>query len=283
MSAERNEETLVREGTESAEEKIVAELVDEGKLKTRDANKKSKPVGADPYIRNLLVIAALVIIGALLTMVFAIFTGVISFNDDVARNIDEHTLARAITLADAEETAGATARVAIALIGNGQYLEANALIQEALLADWPDTERNQGVMYAYAILAYEQGDYDAAEERFVYVMDNVLADFMRVYEQDIEPNWARGFGIHPNYFESAVALSFIYRDRGDYEKEIEMLDIAIGGMPTAADLFLFRGQAKLRLGENEAAIDDFNEVLRFISDDADALRSLEEAGGIVND
>jgi len=282
MSTEQHEETRVQESTESVKKKeAIVKSASEGK--SRAANMKLGSKTADPYIRNLLVIAALVIIGALLTMVFAILTGVISFDRDVARTVDEFTVARAIAFAEEEQTAGATAHLAMALIGNGQYLEANAIIQEALLKEWPDTERNHAIMFAYAVLAHEQGDYDAAAERYEYVMENILADFTRVYESDMQPNWARAFGLHDNYFESAIARSFIYRDRGDYEAEIEMLDIAISDMSTAADLFLFRGQAHLRLGENEAAIADFNEVLRFISDDADALRGLEEAGGTVND
>ena len=281
MSTERNEETIVQVSAKKQEEETAAKAVSGGKSKTIPT--KPKSAAADPYIRNLLVIAALVIIGALLTMVFAILTGVISFDRDIARNIDEFTVARSIAFAEEEETAGATSQLAIALIGSGQYIEANALIQDALLREWPDTERNQGIMFAYAVLAYEQGDYDAAIERYTYVMENLREDFNRVYESDIEPNWARGFGMHPNYFESAVILSFIYRDRGEYEKEIEMLDIAIFGLPTAADLYLFRAQAHLRLGDNELAIIDFNEVLRFLPDDADALRGLEEAGGTVND
>ena len=279
MSAERDEETLVQKGSESTEKETATKV--EGKPKV--TNTKVKPAGADPYIRNLLVIAAIVIIGALLTMVFAVLTGVIDFNQSRVTNIDEHAVARATVYATVEETAGSTSQLALSLIANNQLSEANTLIQEALLIEWPDTERNQGIMFAYAALAEAQGDLEAAIERYEYVMRNLREDFEYMFHSDVEPNWARGFGIHDNYHEAAVALAFIYEQKGNYEKQLEALDVAIGGLPTAADLFLWRGQVRLELGDAEGAIEDFNETLRFLSDNEEALRGLEEAGGIVND
>ena len=282
MSAEQHEETLVQKSTKSAEKKeAIVKSASEGK--SRVAKTKPQSVGADPYIRNLLAIAALVIIGALLTMVFAVLNGVIDFNQERVTNVDEFAIARATALSDVDGTAGNISHLAIALINNGQLSEANALIQDALLMEWPDTERSQGIMFAYAALAEAQGNLDLAIERYEYVMENLRKDFDRVYASDVEPNWARGFGMHSNYYESAVAMAFIYEQKGDIEKQIEMLDIAISGMPTAADLILWRGQLKLAQGDNAGAIEDFNNTLRFLSDNEEALRGLEEAGGIVND
>ena len=282
MSAEQHEETLVQKSTKGIEEKEVAiKSVSEGKSRT--ASTKPRSAGTDPYIRNLLVIAALVIIGALLTMVFAVLNGVIDFNQERATNVNEFAVARATAVSDADGTAGSIAYLAIALINNGQLSEANALIQDALQVEWPDTERNQGVMFAYAVLAEAQGNFDIAIERYEYVMENLREDFDRMYATDVEPNWARGFGMHPNYYESAVALAFIYEQKEDYEKQIEMLNIAIEGMPIAGDLILWRGQLRLAQGDNVGAIEDFNNALRLLPDNEEALRGLEEAGGIVND
>ena len=280
MSTEQHGETFVQKSTKSVEEKeTVTKSASEGKSRAT----KPKPTGADPYIRNLLVIAALVIIGALLTMVFAVLSGVIDFNQERVTNVDEFAIARAAALSDADGTAASISHLAMALISNGQLSEADALIQDALQMEWPDLERNQSIMFAYAALAEAQGDYDAAIERYEYVRENLREDFDRMYASDVSPNWARGFGIHSNYYESAVAMAFIYEKKENYEKQIEMLDIAIEGMPTAADLILWRGQLRLSQGDNAGAIEDFNNTLRFLSDNEEALRGLEEAGGTAND
>ena len=280
MSAEQHEETLVQESAKKKKE-TAAESIVEGK--SIAAKTKPRPVGADPYIRNLLVIAALVIIGALLTMVFAVLNGVIDFNQERATNINEFAVARATALSDMDGTAANIASLAIALINNGQLSEANTLIQDALQMEWPDLERNQAVMFAYALLAEAQGNLDLALERYEYVRENMRADFDRVYASGVEPNWARGFGMHSNYYESAVAMAFIYEQKEDIDKQIEMLNIAIEGKPAAADLILWRGQLRLAQGDNAGAIEDFNNTLRFLSDNEEALRGLEEAGGTVND
>lgn len=281
MNAKQNEETLVQESTKEGNEKTVAKTAGEGKSKTIPKKSTSRS-SVDPYIRNLLVIASLVIVGALLTVIFAYFNGVIDFDQSRPANIQEFTVAASTVYADMEQTAGSHSQWAISLIGNGQFLEAERLINEALQTSWPDTERNQGIMFAYAVLADALGDTETAIERYEYVRSQLRKDFDRVYNDEaLDPNWARAFGMHPNYFDSAIALAFIYRDKGDYEKEIEMLTIGIWGNPTAADLYLFRGQAKLKLGDAEGAIADFNEVLRFLPGDEDALKGLEEAGGTI--
>jgi len=281
MSAEQHEETLVQKSSKSTEKEAAAKPVSEGKSQTTRA--KSKPAGKDPYIRNLLVLAGLAIIGALLTMVFAVLTGVISFDQSRITNVNEFSVARATVYATVEEAAGSTGQLALSLIANGQLTEANALIQEALQRDWPDTERNQGIMFAYAALAEAQGDLDTAIERYEYVLTELWDAFETMYASDVEPNWARGFGLHSNYYAAAVALAFIHEQKEDYEKQLEALDIALRGYPHAADLLTWRGQVHLALGDNEAAIADFNEALRFVSDSEEALQGLEEAGGTVND
>jgi len=138
------------------------------------------------------------------------------------------------------------------------------------------------------MLAEAQGDADTAIERYVYVRQNLRADFDRMYETDVEPNWARGFGMHPNYYEAALSLASIYADREDLANQIEMLDVALEGFPTAGDLLIWRGQALLDQGDNEGAIQDFARALRFLPGDEEAVRGLEaaggiEAGGIAND
>jgi len=239
--------------------------------------------GNDSYIRTLFGIAALVIIGALLTVVFAIVSGVLNFDQNRVTTIEEFVVASSIAYADFEQTAGAFSQLAIAQIDNGMYLQAEETIQAAFDLESPDEERNQAPLFASAILAERLGQRDVAIERYEEVMSKLRYDFERVYASDMEPNWAQAWGLHENYFDSAIALAFLYRDRGDYEKQIEMLTVGIEGRPTIADLFIFRGWARLGQGDNEGAIEDFNEALRFLPGDEEALAGLEEAGGSVND
>ena len=273
MSAEQHEETIVQESARGKNKKIAD-----------SAGRKKKSAMEDAYVRNLLGIAALVVIGALLTIVFAVLNGVIDFDRTRATNIDEFTINRAMAYVEVEGgTAGSMSELAIAQIENGQFLEAERTIQDAFARNAPDEERNQGPMFAYALLALRQGHYELAIERYEITMRDILEAWQRMYDSDEEPNWARAFGLHPNYYDSALELAFLYGARGDYDEQLVMLNIAAQGMPTNADIFIWRGQVKLARGDNEGAIEDFNQALRFIPNDEAALRGLEEAGGTIDD
>jgi len=229
------------------------------------------------------VLTGIFIVGALLTAIFAYMTGVIDFDKGRTATIEEFSVMRSEAYVDSERTANSMSRLALSQIRNGLYIQAEATIQEGFALNAFDEERNQGLLFAHATLAHIQDDEELAIERFEEVMRRLREDFDRVFNSDIEPNWAQGFGMHSNYYESAISLSFLYHTKGEYEKQIEMLDIAAEGLPTMADVFLFRGQARLAQGDSEGAIADFNEVLRFIPDDTAALAGLEEAGGATNE
>ena len=277
MSTEQHEEKLEQKSSKSDAAQTSNKAASKGKPKV--VKTKSEPASADTYIRGLLGVAALVVIGALLVVIFAYLNGVIVLDQPGATTIEEFTIARSEAYVETDKTAGSLSQLALAQIDDGQYAAAEATIREAFALNWPDEERNQGPLFAYATLALHQGDDELAIERYEEVMSNLRADFDRVFYSDMDPNWAQAFGMHHNYFETAIVLSFLYHDRGDYEKQLEMLDVAAGGMPTNADIFLWRGQAKLAQGDNAGAIEDFNEALRFIPDYEAALQGLEEAGG----
>ena len=169
MAKSQNEEELgfVKGGDVSAQDKG----------KTATAKRGPKPAGADPYIRALFGIAALVIIGALLTVIFAYLSGVIDLDADRASNIDQFTVARSMAYAESERTAGSLSQLAMAQIANENWMQAEMTIQEAIALNSPDEERNQGPLFASAHLALAQGDADIAKVRFEQVMSQLREDF----------------------------------------------------------------------------------------------------------
>ena len=265
---------------------------DELKLDTReDADDRSKvaavapprpkkqSAGNDPYIRALFGIAALAVIGALLTVIFAVIFGVVSLDPGRAETIEEFAMKQAGAFVEINQSAENYGRLALTQIANSRYIEAQQTINMARAMNLPDEERNQALEFAYAYLALEQGDTEAAIERFENTMRQLREDFDRMYNSTASPNWARAAGMHPNYYTSAYMLALAYGDAGDLQRKLEMLDIAVEGNPHAADLLTDRGLTKLELGDTAGAIEDFNEALRFVPDDATALEGLERAGG----
>ena len=282
VDAKLNKENNTQPGAEAAKARDGA-----SRSKSAAVAGKARPLrrdaSADPYIRTLFVIAAAVIIGGLLTVIFAYFSGVIHVGHEGATNIDEFTIAASQAYVDAERTAGALSQLAIAQIGNGQLMEAEVTIQEAFALGSPDEERNQGPMFAHAMLAEAQGNRELAIERYEEVMFQLREDFDHVFNSDMEPNWAQAFGMHPNYYSAAFALASFYEDAGEYDRQVEMLDIAIEGNPTDGDLLFFRGQAKTSLDDTDGAKEDFAAALRFLPDDEAIQNALLDLGGELPD
>ncbi|MCL2680188.1 MAG: hypothetical protein FWF11_01725 [Coriobacteriia bacterium] len=248
-------------------------------VKTAAPSRKKQSVFSDSYIRFLMLVAALTVIGGLLTIIFAMYNGVLNLEAGRATTAEEFAMKRAEAFIGVEETAENYGRLARAQIANNRFIEAEETITLGRSLNLPDEERNQALEYAAAVLAQARGDYDVAIERYENVMRQLREDFDRAYNSDISPNWARAFGMHPNYYDSAFFLAWLYGEQGDFERKLELLDTAISGNPTAADLFVDRGNTKLELGDIEGAIADFNEALRFIPDDEEALAGLQRAEG----
>ena len=239
----------------------------------------AKQKSGDPYIRTVVLIAALAIIGGLLTIIFAWFYGVIDLDPERPQTVEEFAVAQANAFIGVEESAENYGRLAMAQTANNRFIEAAETIAMARELNFPDEERNQALEYAYADLALAQGDAQAAQERFENVMRQLRDAFDRTYNSDMTPNWAQAFGMHPNYYHSAFFLAMLYGDQGEYERKLEMLDVAVEGNPTAADILVDRGNTKLELGDYAGAAEDFTEALRFIPDDEAALTGLERAEG----
>ena len=278
MSKDQKEDTLKQKRDNNSERPASKQAAKRKRALPETPANRTKSSG-DTYVRNLLIIAAVVVIGALLSMIFAYIFGVIDFDQTRATTIDEFTVARASAIVETEKSASTFSQLAIAQIGQGLFVEAESTIQEGFALEDPEEERHEGLRFAHAMLAEEQGQTDLAIERYEETMRILRETFERVLQEDVEPNWALAFGLHSNYYHSAIALSLIHRDMGDLEKQIEFLNIAAEGYPTNADIFVWRGQANLMQGNIEEAISDFNEALRFIPDDADALAGLAAAEG----
>jgi tetratricopeptide (TPR) repeat protein len=241
--------------------------------------KKKQSALSDSYVQVVFGLGALVIIGALLTIIFALVNGVIDIGSGIPRTMNDFTEIRAIAGIGVEQNAEGFGKLALSQISNGKYTEAENTIREGRARDFEDEERNQYLEFATAYLAHTRGNTQEAIEGYERTMELLLSAYNTALESSMSPNWAKAYGLHPNYYESAYMLSLLFFEEGNYEKQLEMLNIVIEGRPTNADAFVDRGNVKLELGDKEGAIEDFNEALRFIPDDEMALEGLKRAEG----
>ena len=76
--------------------------------------------------------------------------------------------------------------------------------------------------------------------------------------------------------DTAIQLAQAYMGQMKYDKALEMYDYALKLDPLAADVRTLRGFAYLSKGDKAKAKADFQETLKFLPDDPDATRGLEQ-------
>ena len=233
----------------------------------------------DGYIRALFFFGALAIIGALLTMVFALVSGVIDLDSTTPRTFSDYNEAQALARIRVAQSAEGYGQLALSQIANGKLVEAEVTIQEGRMQTFEDEERNQYLTFAEASLAEAKGDIELAIQKYEETMSLLLDAYTTMLESSASPNWAIATGLHPNYYDSAYTLALLYGDKGDFQKKLELLDVVLEGRPTAGDVLVDRGNAKLELEDTSGAIEDFNAALRFLPDDEFALDGLRRAEG----
>ena len=234
----------------------------------------------DPVVRVLSAVIALVIVGALLTVLFAIINGQISLTP-LPQDASSAALERARATLKSDPTAENYAAVIIGLGQMGRFDEAYRLLDEARGRAQEFEEeivRTQALQYAYGyVLALEGRDDEAIE-----TLTGVMTDLMNAYEArlagDEELNWALAFGVPRNYFNSALALASLYERGGLDSEALKMLDIFLEDTPTASDILAQRGNVKVRLGDTAGARQDFTEALRFDPNNLEAQNGLAQVG-----
>jgi tetratricopeptide (TPR) repeat protein len=233
----------------------------------------------DRYIRIVLGIGALALVGALLTAIFAIFNGVIAIDNTVARTSSQYNLAKAEADVAQAQTAQTIGDLALEQTDMGRYDDAAATIATGRSLTLEDEQRNRALDYAEAYLFQARGDSEAAITGYENTRKMLQEEYERVLNSNASPNWAALSGLPNNYFASTYALAQLYMAQGDNTKALEMYDEYLAERGTAADVLVERGDLKLAMGDNAGAKADYEKALTYIPDDALALEGLQKVGG----
>ncbi|MDR1413125.1 MAG: hypothetical protein LBJ07_04270 [Actinomycetes bacterium] len=233
---------------------------------------------SDRVIQILLLAIGLVIIGALLTGVFAVLGGVVSF-EKTPQTINDLDVSEARRNISVNGTAQDYGDLVMRLADQGKMTDARDVLQQARDAKL-DVLRSQALDYADAYLLMKENKVDEAIAQY----EQVMSRLMEAYEQELSiegenTNWARAYGVPANYYASALALSEIYADRGEADKELEYLSIFIEGYPQDGSALIRRGQIELEEGDTKAAKKDFEAGLKFLPDDEEGLAGLAQLKG----
>jgi tetratricopeptide (TPR) repeat protein len=239
---------------------------------------RKRSIWDDPVVRMMgFAVAALVVL-YLLAIVSALYFGLIG--NAAPRTIQERDLTRLELIAGAPEaTLDQLQTYVQALIADGQYVRAKQVIDRTNANEELDQTQGEYMLFCLAEMQRAQGDHEAALATY----DEVMSLTKAAYEEEFETggefqNWAIAYGLHDNYFMSALGKSVIYQEQEEWASALEAIDVFLTENPRQAGILVDRAFIKLQLGDEAGAEADYREALRYIPDYPEALEGLEQIG-----
>jgi tetratricopeptide (TPR) repeat protein len=231
---------------------------------------------ADPVVRvmiwasiGLMILFLAMVLGALVTGVVGTPTG--------PRSVAERQL-----LTSLEQSKGklgeASAPYITALIGAGNLPAARVALAQARGSVVTTIPLSDLDLAEARLLSAEKKHADA-----VPFADKAMNGYKAQYDQWAKQNPEKAGAIkNPTYLEdyynAALVKAYALVELGSWKEAVAAFDIYIAKNPTASDIFIDRGNAKVELNDKAGAEKDFREALRFVPYDEEAKAGLKKIG-----
>ncbi|MBN2404726.1 MAG: hypothetical protein JXE06_04015 [Coriobacteriia bacterium] len=234
---------------------------------------------ADPVVRRLAWVGAIMLLAFLATVVSALAFGVI--NPPAPRTAVEQELA----LAEAEIEAGEADaedwyEYIGALITSEQYSKAERMIQSARDGGYEDPAK-QYLLLVKVRLDLARGDYELALEDSQTAMDALEAQLdieLKLYEQTKQPTTMIADGLGANYDTLHLNRAEAFEVLGRVDEAILELDEYLAGSERAADILVWRGDLKAESGDIAGARADYTSAAVYMPGDSSIAEKLEGLG-----
>ncbi|MHB8760921.1 MAG: tetratricopeptide repeat protein [Coriobacteriia bacterium] len=230
----------------------------------------------DKVVRVMAYVAAGLVIAFLVTVVSALFTGVLVPSGP--RTVAEKDVAVAAAAIEAGSTDAAVwGRYMATLIAAEQYSRAQGVIDDARAS--LDDSATAEFTIAEARLHYAKGRYEDAVEAAEAAQKQISEQYEAALAGGGErARLARLDGLHANHGAAALIKAYSYEALGEWGKAIEQFDAYLESTPSAADILIDRGLAKIETGDTPGAEADLRAALAFLPDDREALDGLASIG-----
>src|SRR5574340_1231398 len=225
----------------------------------------------DPAVRVMTYLAIGLVILFLAMIVGALATGVVEPKGAGPRTAAERQL---LTAAETAARGGATgaewAPYINALVATGDLQKARVTLDTAR-ASVNATATAPELELAEARLELAQKRYAQAAKAAETAMKGFEArQAARLAAGGNTASRAEELGIEADYYSAALVKAYAHVEAREWEDALTMFDVYIARYPTAADILVDRGNAKVELKDTAGAEKDFREALRFVPYDADA-------------
>jgi len=232
----------------------------------------------DPVVRVMTYIAIGLVIVFLATAVGALVTGVLTPSGARGpRTAAERELLLATAVLQAQGSVGeAWAPYIDALVATGDLGAARVALSRARASAVstvvPDLD------LAEARLLRAQKRYAQAAKAADKAMEGYVAEQAARLAALETSLTVEQKGIAEDYYNAALVKAYAYVELRRWKAAVGMFDVYIKQHPTAADILVDRGNAKLDMEDNAGAEKDFREALRFVPYDKEAKAGLKRIG-----
>lgn len=232
----------------------------------------------DSMVRTMGFVAAVLVMVFLATIVGVLYFGFLGNETPQTSTQREVTAWEA-----AARTKGASVdqwqSFVLALIVDKQYVRASKVIAEVNANKGLDQIQGQNMLYCTAELQRAQGKMKDA----LVTYEQVMAKTKPAYEKELKTggdtqNWAQSWGLHENYFLSALSRAALYRDAGQPGQALPMIDTYLSRYPRESQVLCDRAVIKTELGDTAGARADYNQALKFIPGYPEAINGLKKIG-----
>jgi tetratricopeptide (TPR) repeat protein len=251
------------------------------KASARAASAASGTAFDDPVVRRLAWLAGLLVVAFLATIVSALFFGVL--NPPAPRTALERELSVARARVESTDTT-ATGQdwydYSVALIAAKQYSKAERIIKQGTDGGFEDPTK-QYFALAQTRLDIAQKDYEAALTHSKEGMTGLEKRYQEEQERFKATQQASDFyalGLTGNYDEFRLLRAEAFESLKRYDEAIAELDGYLTNQARAADILVWRGDLKVKAGDKQGAVADYENASMYMPGDTALAKKLEDLG-----
>ncbi|MBE0476884.1 MAG: tetratricopeptide repeat protein [Coriobacteriia bacterium] len=228
----------------------------------------------DPVVKLLSVVAAVVIVLFLSTVVAALYLGILGSDTPRTRMERDLNAYEFQTSAGTRDPEVWRAYIG-ALVDSGQLQKAQQAVDRGMkvIDDRPGAD----MMFAQAQVHFSSKKYEKAVETATEGMAALTAYHEAQLKVDGSPE-QKGQQISQNYWGMLYLRALSYVELGEFGEAIADFDEYLDERGGASDVYVLRGDAKVEVGDEAGAEEDYRTALNFIQDNKGALDGLEKLG-----
>jgi tetratricopeptide (TPR) repeat protein len=245
-------------------------------VKQRAPSLFERGIFRDPLVMYMAYAAAGLVILFLATVVGALATGVIAPTGP--RTAAERQLLIASEQVSQGAVGEAWAPYVDALVATGDLAQARVALAQGR-ASFDGTSTLSDLDLSEARLLSAEGRYADAAEMAATAMKGFKAPYdRRIAAGGDMAIQAEAAGPEAAYYDAALVQAYAYVELKRFGDAVAAFDIFIGGNPTAADVLVDRGNAKVAAKDKAGAEKDFRAALKYVPYDAEAKAGLKKIG-----